>query len=119
MELFSFLSRQVIESTNVPDKQLIATVGTRIIAVPLCEDITSLIPCNHEEADMSMMLHAAAAAMRSGRHRILICTVDTDVVVLAIWVTQELHEVVDERWLALGQTWLYHHVRWSGANCQL
>ena len=37
------------------------------------------------------------------KHRILICTVDTDVVVLAIWVAQKLHKVVDELWLALGK----------------
>ena len=67
----------------------------QVIAVPLCEDITALAPCNHEEADTSIKLHAAAA-MKCGHHKILIRTVDTDVVVLAVWVAQELHEVVDK-----------------------
>ena len=80
-----------------------ATIGQQVIAVPLCEDITSLTPCNHEEAGMSMMLHAAAAAMTCGHHRTRILTVGPDVVVLAVWVAQELHEVVDELWLALGK----------------
>uniref|UniRef100_UPI00358E27B6 uncharacterized protein n=1 Tax=Myxine glutinosa TaxID=7769 RepID=UPI00358E27B6 len=100
-ELFSFLSKQVTESIDVPDKQLIATDGEQVIAVPPCADTAALAPCNHEEADTRMMLHAAAA-MKSGHRRVLIRTVDTDVVVLAVWMAQELNEVVDELWLALG-----------------
>ena len=38
-ELFSFLSRQVTESINVPDKQFVVTDGQQVIAVPLFEDI--------------------------------------------------------------------------------
>uniref|UniRef100_UPI00358E0809 uncharacterized protein n=1 Tax=Myxine glutinosa TaxID=7769 RepID=UPI00358E0809 len=100
-ELFSFLSKQVTESIDVPDKQLIATDGEQVIAVPPCADTAALAPCNHEEADTCMMLHAAAA-MKSGHRRVLIRTVDTDVVVLAVWMAQELNEVVDELWLAFG-----------------
>ena len=48
-----------------------------------------------------MMLHAAAA-MKCGHCKILIGTVDIDVVVHAVWVAQEVHEVVDELWLAFG-----------------
>ena len=44
-----------------------------------------------------MMLHAAAA-MKYGHRRILIRTMDKDVVVLTVWVGQELHDVVDELW---------------------
>uniref|UniRef100_UPI00358E0007 uncharacterized protein n=1 Tax=Myxine glutinosa TaxID=7769 RepID=UPI00358E0007 len=83
------------------DKQLIATDGEQVIAVPPCADTAALAPCNHEEADTRMMLHAAAA-MKSGHRRVLIRTVDTDVVVLAVWMAQELNEVVDELWLAFG-----------------
>ena len=64
-----------------------------IVALPY-EDMTSLTPCNHEEADTCMMLHAAAA-MKCGHRRILICTVDTDVA-LAVWIAQECHEIIDE-----------------------
>ena len=55
-----------------------------------------------QSEDTSMMLHAAAT-MKCRHHRILIHTVDTDVLVLAIWVAHELHEVVDELRLALGK----------------
>ena len=69
--------------------------------LPPCADTAALAPCNHEEADTRMMLHAAAA-MKSGHRRVLIRTVDTDVLVLAVWMAQELNEVVDELWLAFG-----------------
>ena len=73
----------------------------QVIAVPPFEDTAALAPCNHEEADTRMMVHAADA-VKSGHRRILIRTVDTDVVVLAVWMAQELHEAVDELWLAIG-----------------
>ena len=56
-----------------------------MIAVLPYEDTTSLAPCSHEEADVHMMLHAAAV-MKCGHRRILISTVDMDVVVLAVWI---------------------------------
>ena len=46
-----------------------------------------------------MMLHAADA-IKCRHRKILIRTVDTDVVVLVVLVAQELHEVVDKLWLA-------------------
>lgn len=67
----------------------------QVIAVPPFEDTAALAPCNHEEADTRMMVHAADA-VKSGHRTILILTVDTDVVVLAVWMAQELHEAVDE-----------------------
>ena len=99
----------VDDNKKVPDKQLIVTVGQQVSAAPLCEDMTSLAPCNREEEDMSMMLHAATAMIRV-HHRILIRTVDTDMVVLAIWVAQELHDevLIDEFWLALGKGKNFH-----------
>ena len=51
--------------------------------------------CNHEEPDTRIIVHAAAV-MKSGHSRLLIRTVDTDVVVLAVWFAQEMHEAVDE-----------------------
>ena len=90
-----------MDSINIPGKQLITTEGQHVIAVPPNEETTSLAPCNHEEADTRMMLHAAAA-MKCGHRKIAIRTVDTDVVVLAVWVVQECHRLIDELWLAFG-----------------
>ena len=47
-------------------------------------------PCSHEEADTRMLLHAAHAAI-CGHGKILIKTVDTDVVVLAVSQAQHLN----------------------------
>ena len=51
--------------------------------------LESLAPCSQEEADGRTFLHAADAAQR-GNDRILIRTVDTDVVVLAVTASQRL-----------------------------
>lgn len=60
----------------------------------------SQITGKHQEADSHMLLHVAHAA-RNGHQEIMIQTVDTDVVVLAVAVAQTLqpeHEI----WLAFG-----------------
>ncbi|KAG7176822.1 hypothetical protein Hamer_G000003 [Homarus americanus] len=91
-ELFSFLSEQ--------DMQLVVKekTGTHC-SIP--EDTANLAPCNHEEADTRMMVHAADA-LECGHRRILIRTVDTDVVILAVALANERSEVLDELWLTFG-----------------
>ena len=90
------------------DKQLVITDGEAVLSKPLLPDLTSLAPCNHEEADSRMLLHASHAAnyagwltQNYGHHSIVIRTVDTDVVVLAVSLVQEL-QPEDELWLAFG-----------------
>ena len=56
-EIFSLLTMQVIESTNVPDKQLFATFEPQVIAVPLCKDISSLTSATSYKLHISL-LHA-------------------------------------------------------------
>jgi len=63
-------------------------------------DTSALAPCNHEEADTHIMLHAAHAA-HSGHKKILICTVDTDVVVLAVTLARTLNEET-QVWVSFG-----------------
>ncbi|KAG7178072.1 hypothetical protein Hamer_G003830 [Homarus americanus] len=63
--------------------------------------LPNLAPCNHEEADTRMMVHAADA-LECGHWRILIRTVDTDVVILAVALANERSEVLDELWLIFG-----------------
>ena len=71
------------------DKQLVITDGKEVLSKPLLPDLTSLAPCNHEEADSRMLLHASHTVQHE-HHAILIRTVDTDVVVLAVSLAQEL-----------------------------
>ena len=57
-------------------------------------------PCSHEEADSRMLLHVTHAAQH-GRHQVLIRTVDTDVVVLAVFAITYLPAGC-ELWVAFG-----------------
>ncbi|KAG1681932.1 Solute carrier family 22 member 4 [Nymphon striatum] len=50
-ELFRFLSAAVMDWFNHEDKQLIITDGEAVLSKPVIPDLTSLAPCNHEEAD--------------------------------------------------------------------
>ena len=99
-ELFRFLSAALMEWFDREAKQLVITDGEAVLIKPLLPDLTSLAPCNHEEADSRMLLHASHAAQH-GHHAILIWTVDTDVVVLAVSLAQEL-QPENELWLAFG-----------------
>lgn len=92
-ELFRFLSAALMEWFDQEDKQLVITDGEVVLTKPLIPDLTSLTPCNHEEADSRILKH--------GHHSIVIRTVDTNVVVLAVSVVQELQPEV-ELWVAFG-----------------
>ena len=81
-------------------KELIITTGVTVLSKPLVEDLESLSPCNHEEADTRMILHVNHAT-HHGHHKIMIRTVDTDVVVLAVSVVKDLEQET-ELWLAFG-----------------
>ena len=67
---------------------------------PPLEDLTLLAPCNHEEADSRMLLHISHAATQ-GHHKILIRTIDTDVIVLAASMVHGLQSG-DKLWSAFG-----------------
>ena len=46
-------------------------------------DLKNLVPCSHEEADTCLLIHVAHAAEK-GFRKVCVCTIDTDIVVLAI-----------------------------------
>jgi len=99
-QLFKFLSEAVLQWFNLKDKQLVITDGEEVCSKPPLSDLSSLAPCTHEEADSRMLLHASHAASH-GHHKIMIRTVDTDVVVLAVSVAQNL-QPENELWIAFG-----------------
>ncbi|KAG7163357.1 hypothetical protein Hamer_G004492 [Homarus americanus] len=100
-ELFSFLSEQVMQLVVKESKQLVVTDKKQVLTVPPRKDTANLAPFNHEEADTRMMVHAADA-LECGHRRILIRTVDTDVVILAVALANERSEILDELWLTFG-----------------
>ena len=59
----------------------------------------NLTPCNHEEADTRIFVHLADCVQK-GHSRIMIRTVDTDVVVFAISAVGKVE--VSEVWIAFG-----------------
>ena len=99
-ELFAFLSNALLRSFVQEDKQLVVTSDMEVFSKPPLPDRSSIAPCTHEEADSRMLLHVAHAA-KNGHHKMMIQTVDTDVVVLAVAVAQTL-QPEDELWLAFG-----------------
>lgn len=89
-ELFGFLAQYLVQ-LHVQDKVVITAKGENALSNNPLINISDLGPCTHEEADTRMILHIAHAR-RNGYHNILIRTVDTDVVVLAIAARQQLGE---------------------------
>ncbi len=73
---------------------------------PELHDLDSLSPCNHEEAESRMLLHANHAALCGGHLKILIRTVDTDVVVLTAVTLGPEYEI----WLAFGTGKHFRHL---------
>ena len=94
-ELFQFLAKE-LESTSIENKELYTSYGEYVLSSPRQD---SLMECSHEEKDMQTILHALDASQR--RHRkILIRTIDSDVVVLAVSKVKDMD--VDEMWIAFG-----------------
>ncbi len=94
-ELFSFLSLKTA-SVSTESTQIIVTHHQDV----LCTSprmTTSLAPCTQEEADTRMFLHVSDA-VNHGHSKVMIRTVDSDVLVLAIAAVQQL--IVDELWIA-------------------
>ena len=71
-----------------------------MLSAHLLQDFHTLPPGSHEEADSRMLLHVTHAAQH-GHHQIHIFTVDTDVVVLAVFAINHLPAGC-ELWLAFG-----------------
>ena len=62
-------------------------------------DITNLAPCGHEEADTRLLLHVADAA-NQGFTKVVVRTVDTDVVVISVAAFHQIQ--LSELWVAFG-----------------
>ena len=71
------------------------------------QDVESLQPCSHEEADTRIFLHVAHCA-KQGYKRIAIRTVDTDIVVLAIGHIQSID--IEELWICFGVGKNYRYI---------
>ncbi|KAI8481116.1 hypothetical protein Bbelb_411300 [Branchiostoma belcheri] len=97
IELFEFLTATLVDCASA-DHPLVVTDGPNVQCVAP-RDTSRIAPCNHEEADSRIMVHVADAAAE-GFRKIMVRTVDTDVVVLAVAAVQQLGEI--ELWIAFG-----------------
>ena len=71
-----------------------------MLSTQLLQDVHTLAPSSHEEDDSRMLLHVPHAAQHD-HHQMLICTADTDVVVLGVFAINRLSTGC-ELWLAFG-----------------
>ena len=104
MELFAFLAQQCTQIHT--DGKVVSTLGKLTILNSPMEDTSRLSPCTHEEAETKLLLHAADASS-TGCKRIMLRTVDTDVVVLSTALFNQIN--VTELWVSFG----------TGKNCRL
>ena len=99
-ELFKFLAEST--SSLQVEKQVISTYGKQVLTTLPRNDISSLAPCSHEEADTRMLLHVQDA-LQQGHKKILLRTVDTDVLVLAVAFLQQVTDLEHlDLWVAFG-----------------
>ena len=97
-ELFKILA---INITKIPENivEIMATHLEEFLSNNLDADLPALQPCNHEEADTRLLLHTLDGSKR-GFKRLLIVTVDTDVVVLILCHFFNLD--LQELWIEIG-----------------
>ena len=81
------------------EKLIISTIGSSVIMNRSFYNVSTLCPSNHEVADTCMLLHAANAS-QSGMGKVMIRTVDTDVVVIALGMFSSLN--LSELWISFG-----------------
>ena len=80
--------------------QVIATKHENVLSNVRSEHAISLLqPCDHEEADTRIFLHVLHAS-QAGHSKIMIRSTDTDVLVIATHLFQQL--AVEELWIAFG-----------------
>ena len=95
-ELFSFLS---MKTANLETEGQIIVTHHKDVLCTQPRNTTGLAPCTHEEADTRMFLQVSDA-VNHGYGRVMIRTVDSDVLVLAIAAVQQFS--INELWLAFG-----------------
>jgi hypothetical protein len=92
------LAHQVVENLST-EKEVISTCGENVLCSRVHQDVSSLAPCTHEEANTRMFLHVMDAAEK-GYRRLMLRTVDMDVVIMAVSTVVQLENT--QLWIAFG-----------------
>ena len=98
-ELFKYLGDQSVTLECDEGQKVISSKEKHVLCSISGENLSRISPCNHEEADSQILLHVADMA-EEGIGKIMIRTVDTDVVVLA--VANYPKHPVEQLWLRFG-----------------
>ena len=78
-----------MNNKRLSNVRLVSTVGECVLTNDDSIKILSLAPCNHEEADRRVFVHAKNMA-ETGHRKVMMKTVDTVVIIIAIAVSHEL-----------------------------
>ena len=108
-ELFTLIADTLVETFKESSETVVATRLQNVVSNHEIPKI-NLEPCKKEEADDRMFLHAKDLSSL-GFRKILIVTVDTDVIVIGLYAFWDLD--VQELWVEFGvgktKTWLPIH----------
>ena len=99
-ELFRLLSKHII--MNIETSKIVVAAFEDKVPTLNNSDVETLSPCNHEEADTRIFLHALDMRRHSSIQHVMIKTVDTDVLVLAVALFPELN--LNELWMDFGSS---------------
>ena len=100
-EIFCYLFITIIQHGDRGHVIMICAYDDTFINSSNELDLSNLTPCNHEEADTRVFLHVKDMTQQ-GHTKMVIRTVDTDVLVLAVSVYEQLQEEMGELWVDFG-----------------
>ena len=100
LNLIDFLREQIlVKAKALPaNYEVVVSGGERFPAVSSSARVVSHLNSSYEEADTKIVLHCADANAQSFQ-RVVICSRDTDVLLLLIY-----HATAEEVWLSAGTT---------------
>ena len=112
----------LIGETNELSTIIVATNGDIVLSNNKISVSEIIQPCFQEKADTRILLHVNHVP-RSGLKRITISTVDTDIVVISLYIFFDLN--VDELWIEYGvstrKKWIPVHsyaIEFGEENCR-
>ena len=101
-ELFRYLSKEILRIRHIGNPTSIVCAYDNVAeGTDIFPDLSYLSPTNHEEGDTRVLLHMKDMVLQ-GNHRIVIRTVDTDVLVLPISTYADVYVEGLELWVDFG-----------------
>ena len=106
-DLFRFLAQKCVDYETEGDKTIYSTVDDQVVCSSRGTITSAFAPCSHEEADSRIFVYVKDMAQQ-GHMKVMIRTVDADVVVIA--VAKFLQIGLEELWVAFGNGKNYRHI---------